>query len=281
MAMQQLPMKNTNSSGNARQADEPFHPASVRAGGFARGSVIGVPVSAASWVEVEERVAGWARFHRPAYVCTCNVHVVVTATREPALREAIELADIACPDGAPIAWALRRSGFPAQERIAGPDLMWRLCGRAAAEGLSVFLHGSTEQTLEALKRRLRAAFPALRIAGTHAPPFHELSETDNVRDVQRINASGAHIVFVGLGCPKQELWMANQRGRVKGVMIGVGAAFDFHAGIVPRAPVWMQRCGLEWLYRLHAEPKRLWRRYLVTNSLFLWMTLLQRLGRRS
>ena len=144
---------------------------------------------------------------------------------------------MATPDGAPVAWMLRKQGFAGQPRISGPDLMWALCERCAAERLPVFFYGSTEATLAALDVRLRAAFPDLLIGG--------------------------------LGCPKQETWMAEHRGRVNAVMIGVGAAFDFHAGVVTRAPAWMRNNGLEWLHRLASDPRRLWRRYLVTNTLFI------------
>jgi N-acetylglucosaminyldiphosphoundecaprenol N-acetyl-beta-D-mannosaminyltransferase len=175
---------------------------------------------------------------------------------------------MATPDGAPVAWMLRRLGFSGQSRISGPDLMWTLCERAAAEGLPIYCYGSTGETLALLEQRLRAAFPALRMT-MESPPFRPLSAEEDAAAVDRINSSGAGIVFVGLGCPRQERWMAAHRGNINAVMIGVGAAFDFHAGTVQRAPAWMRDSGLEWLHRLVSEPRRLWKRYLVTNTLFI------------
>lgn len=174
------------------------------------------------------------------------------------------------PDGAPVAWMMRRQGVTSQQRINGPDLMWRYCEQAAQRGEAIYLYGGTGETLVLLQRRLCEAFPGLVIAGAVSPPFRPPAPDELARDVAAINASGAGTVWVSLGCPKQEQWMAAQRGQVRAVMIGVGAAFDYHAGTLRRAPPWMQRSGLEWLHRLASEPRRLWRRYLVTNSLFIW-----------
>ena len=233
------------------------------------GRVLGIKVDAVSWDEAVERVLDWARERTSRYVAISNVHVVVTASRDAAFQKVIDGADMATPDGAPVAWMLRRLGFANQKRISGPDLMWALCERCAVEGLPVYFYGSTETTLAALSERLRIEFPGLAVGGMESPPFRALTEDEDAAAVNRINASNAGIVFVGLGCPKQEHWMAEHRGRVNAVMIGVGAAFDFHAGVIKRAPQWMQDNGLEWLHRLVSEPKRLWRRYLVTNTLFI------------
>jgi len=214
------------------------------------------------------RLLGWAHARESRYVTICNVHVVVSASRDAAYREVINGSDMATPDGAPVAWMLRRLHFANQSRISGPDLMWALCDRCAAESLPVFFYGSTEATLALLDMRLQAAFPGLRMMMA-SPPFRALTAEEDAAAVERINTSDAGIVFVGLGCPKQERWMAEHRGRVNAVMIGVGAAFDFHAGTVQRAPVWMRDNGLEWLHRLASEPGRLWKRYLVTNTLFI------------
>jgi N-acetylglucosaminyldiphosphoundecaprenol N-acetyl-beta-D-mannosaminyltransferase len=201
-------------------------------------------------------------------VTICNVHVVVSASRDEEYCAVINGADMATPDGAPVAWMLRRQGFRGQRRISGPDLMWALCEAAHTHGVTVYCYGSTETTLAGLEECLCAAFPRLRLH-VEAPPFRALSHAEDAEVVERINASGAGIVFVGLGCPKQERWMAMHRGKIDAVMIGVGAAFDFHAGTVRRAPRWMREHGLEWLHRLGSEPRRLWRRYLVTNTLFI------------
>lgn len=245
------------------------------------GSVLGVRIDALSWAEALDRLLGWAQRRESRYVAICNAHVVVSAARDAAYREVIDGADMATPDGAPVAWMLRRQGYAGQVRINGPDLMWALCERCAAQGVPVYCYGSTPQTLELLARRLQAAFPAL-VVSAESPPFRTLTDQEDADAVARINASGAGIVFVGLGCPKQERWMAQHRGRVQAVMIGVGAAFDFHAGTVRRAPAWMQSHGLEWLHRLASEPRRLWKRYLVTNTLFVWLAAgqLLRPGRR-
>ena len=232
------------------------------------GNVLGAHIDALSWDAVLERLLGWALARESRYVAICNVHVVVSASRDAAYREIINGSDMATPDGAPVAWMLRRQGFAGQPRISGPDLMWVLCERAASEYLPIYCYGSTESTLALLEQRLREAFPNLRMT-MESPPFRTLTPAEDAAAVDRINTSGAGIVFVGLGCPKQERWMAEHRGRVNAVMIGVGAAFDFHAGTVRRAPAWMRDSGLEWLHRLASEPGRLWKRYLVTNTLFI------------
>jgi len=231
--------------------------------------VLEVPIDALGWNEAISRLLQWARQNESRYVTICNAHVVVTASQDSAYRAVIESSDMATPDGAPVAWMLRRQGFAGQQRINGPDLTWALARSCEAEGVSVYFYGSTAETLAKLRQRLLAAFPALRIAGMESPPFRHLNVEEDAEAVERMNASGAGIVFVGLGCPKQERWMAEHRGRVRAVMIGVGAAFDFHAGTVSRAPAWMRNNGLEWLHRLASEPRRLWKRYLVTNSLFV------------
>lgn len=232
-------------------------------------SILDSFIDAVSWQEVLETLLQWAKARQSRYVSICNVHSVVTATQDPEFRRVVNEADMATSDGMPLVWLLRRRGFPQQERINGPDLMWRLCGQAAEKRLSIFLYGSTPETLERLTHNLKIAFPQLAIAGVSSPPFRLPSDEEDRKMIDIINGSGAHIVFTGLGCPKQELWMAAHRGKIRAVMIGVGAAFDYHAGTMKRAPLWMQQSGLEWLFRLVCEPKRLWRRYLVTNSLFL------------
>jgi len=232
-------------------------------------SILGAFIDALTWKEVLSTMTRWAEQRESRYICICNVHSVTTTTRNPSFRNVINSADLATPDGAPIAWALRKFGFPDQQRINGPDLMWKYLEQAAVLNQSVFLYGSTDETLERLCTRMREDFPALRIAGAYAPPFRALTEEEDEAEVEMINRSGAQVVFVGLGCPKQEQWMASHRGRVQAVMVGVGAAFDYHAGTKKRAPLWWQRHGLEWLYRLGTEPYRLMGRYMVTNTLFI------------
>jgi len=240
--------------------------------------VLGAFIDATDWDGALSLIHHWARMRLPRYVCCCNAHSLVTMRQEGAVRAAIDGADLALPDGAPVAWMMRRLGLPAQQRLSGPDLMWRYCALAAREGMPIFLYGNTEPTLRVLHARLLAAFPGLQVAGMLAPPFRPLNPQEQREVLARIERSGAGVVFVSLGCPKQELWMAQQRAHVRAVMIGVGAAFDYHAGTLKRAPPWMQARGLEWLYRLVTEPRRLWRRYFVTNLLFIAGACGQMLG---
>jgi N-acetylglucosaminyldiphosphoundecaprenol N-acetyl-beta-D-mannosaminyltransferase len=235
----------------------------------AGAAVLGTFVDALDWQGVMDRISGWAARRESRCVCCANVHSVVTAARDADFKDALAVADMTTADGAPIAWMLRRLGFPHQERINGPDLMWKYCAAAATNGSSIFLYGSSAETLAVLQNRLLAAFPGLGILGTLSPPYRPLTPEEDLHIVNTINASDAGVVFVSLGCPKQELWMAGHRGRIRAVMIGVGAAFDYHGGTLRRAPVWIRNAGLEWLYRLGAEPRRLWKRYLVTNTLFV------------
>jgi N-acetylglucosaminyldiphosphoundecaprenol N-acetyl-beta-D-mannosaminyltransferase len=232
-------------------------------------SVLGANIDALSWEDALGRITAWASARESRYVCICNVHSVVTATRDADFKSVINNADMSTPDGAPIAWALRRFGCAAQERVNGPDLMWKYLAEAERLGQTVFFYGSTQHTLIRLRERIAGSFPRLRVNGMHSPPFRPLSAQEDEAEVNMINRTGANVVFVGLGCPKQEKWMARHRGRINAVMIGVGAAFDYHSGMVKRAPLWWQRNGLEWLYRLGSDPQRLLKRYMVTNALFI------------
>ncbi len=238
-----------------------------------RVAVIGAPIDAVGWDDALDRVAQWAERRQSRVVCFCNVHSVVTRRDDPALAAAIDGADLALPDGMPVAWSMRRAGISAQPRVDGPGFMWKCCALAEQRGIGVYFYGSTAETLTALRRRLVQDFPDLAF-GMESPPFRALSPKEDADAVARIEDSGAGLVFVGLGCPRQEAWMAAHRGRVRAVMAGVGAAFDYHAGTLPRAPRWMQQRGLEWLHRLGTEPRRLWRRYLVTNLRFVLGTAL-------
>lgn len=231
--------------------------------------MLSVPIDALTWMSALSRIAEWAAKHESRYVCICNVHSVVTAGQEDCFRQIVVNADLVTPDGMPVAWMLRRLGHTNQQRINGPDLMWKYCEQAASRGESIYLYGGLPETLNMLQRRLKQIFPDLIIGGSFSPPFCAMTVDEDHAVVEMINASGAGTVWVSLGCPKQEKWMSAHRGRINAVMIGVGAAFDYHAGTITRAPLWMQSTGLEWLYRLLSEPRRLWKRYLVTNTLFL------------
>jgi N-acetylglucosaminyldiphosphoundecaprenol N-acetyl-beta-D-mannosaminyltransferase len=252
-----------------------------------RFPVLGTYISHVNWSNAIRQIYSWGQQHESRYVCICNVHSVVTAARDSDFNRIINEADMATPDGAPVAWAMRRSGLRDQERINGPDLMWRYLQKAEELGQCPFFYGSTEETLRKLVNAIRNEFPLLEIAGSYAPPFFSLNSYGNIErdesEITLINKSGAHVVFVGLGCPKQERWMAAHRGSIQAVMIGVGAAFDYHAGTVKRAPLTWQRHGFEWLYRLLSEPRRLFLRYIITNTIFVFgisKQLLLRNGRR-
>ena len=240
-----------------------------------RVPVLGTLIDTMSVDIALSRIFHWICMQESRYICFCNTHSVVTALSDPELQTAISQSDMASPDGAPVALFIRRSGYPEQKRICGPDIMGALCAHAAEHGYAVFFYGSTQQTLDKLLSRLSEKHSSLKIAGSFSPPFRELSMIEEKQIAEIINDSGASVVFVGLGCPKQEKWMSLQRNHINAVMLGVGAAFDYHAETVRRAPVWMRSIGLEWLYRLAMEPRRLWKRYLVTNSLFVYHALKQ------
>lgn len=226
-------------------------------------------VDVIGWSEAIAKLIALGTKRSGSIVCICNVHMVVTAERDKDLRSVLHNADLVTPDGAPIAWAIRRAGFNSQERINGPDLMWRYLAEAERLGQVVFFYGGQEETLNRLRQAMLATYPNLKIGGMISPPFRDLTPEEDADFVNQINSANTAVLFVGLGCPKQEKWMAAHKGAVQAVMVGVGAAFDYHAGTIKRAPLWMQRYGLEWFHRLCSEPRRLWKRYLVTNTLFI------------
>src|SRR5690349_1968177 len=238
--------------------------------------VLGNHIDAISWDAIIGRIRTWAARRESRYICLCNVHSVVTGRLNAEFRHAIESADTAAPDGMPVAWVMRKRCVLGQERIDGPGLMWRYAEQAALDGTPIFLYGATHATLYKLVCRLYQAFPGLKIAGYYSPPFRPLTPAEEEEIVDMISNSGAAVVFVGLGCPRQEVWMSKMSLRIPAVLIGLGAAFDYHAGVIKRAPRWMQQHGLEWLFRLAAEPGRLWKRYCVTNALFIYHLLRER-----
>jgi len=244
-----------------------------------RQNVIGAPIDVVYWGGAIATLLRWAAARESRYVCACNVHSVVTAQGDERLAASVRGADMVVPDGSPVAWLMRKTGVAAQQRVSGPDLMWRYFAAAAIYGESVFLLGGEQDTLTLLEARVKATFPGLRVVGTYSPPFRTLNAEEDAALVRMLNDSGASTIWVALGCPKQEIWMAEHRDRVRSVMVGVGAAFGFHAGTVRRAPQWVQRLSLEWLHRLLSEPRRLWRRYLTTNTLFLVAAARQLLSR--
>ena len=203
------------------------------------------------------------------YVCVSNVHTTVMAYDDVEYRKIQNNAAIVLPDGKPLSVVARMRGYKEAKKVSGPDLMPEIFALSEKKGYTHFFYGSTEDTLRKLVDNLKGKYPKLKIVGAYAPPFRPLTEEEDGNVVQSINDANADFLWVGLGAPKQEIWMAAHEDRVHSVMIGVGAGFDFHAGTVKRAPRWMQKCGLEWFYRLMQDPKRLWKRYLVTNAKFL------------
>ncbi len=214
------------------------------------------------------------------YVCVANVHMLVIAHENPKFRSVVEQANLTVSDGMPLVWTQKIKGYSDAERVCGPDLMLELCKLASDTDQAIFLLGGSPITLELLTKKLSAQYPKLKIAGTYSPnllPEEPLLDLDLI---EKINKSEASLLFVGLGCPKQEYWCATHAPFLKPISIGVGAAFDFHAGTKKRPPLWIQQSGLEWLYRLISEPKRLWRRYLTTNTAFIYFSLLDLIKRK-
>ncbi|MBQ6483149.1 MAG: WecB/TagA/CpsF family glycosyltransferase [Anaerolineaceae bacterium] len=206
------------------------------------------------------------------YICFSNVHTTVMAHDDESYREVLNHAAYAFPDGNPVAKQIAKSGYPEVERVAGPDFMDQMFFATANTDIKHYFFGSTEETITSLKVQLEQRYPGIQIAGMVSPPFRALTPEEDEAAIKEINDSGASLIWIGLGAPKQEKWMAAHQNRVTGVMLGVGAGFDFHAGTIKRAPILIQKLGLEWLYRLFQNPKRLFKRYLVTNTKFLWLT---------
>ena len=214
------------------------------------------------------------------YVCFSNVHTSVMARESKEYASVLNDSAFTFPDGNPIAVLQRKSGLIGAERVAGPDFMEHMFRDTADGNISHFFYGATQETLDLLKENLERKYPGINIKGLYSPPFRELTQEEDQADVDMINASGADIIWIGLGAPKQEKWMKAHKGRVNGVMMGVGAGFDFHAGTIKRAPVWIQKIGLEWLYRLFQDPGRLIKRYVITNVKFFWYLLVDTLFKK-
>ena len=241
-------------------------------------NVLGVRVSALTVSDAVETIAGWIRDRRREYVCVRDVHGVMACTRDGALRLIHNAAGMVTPDGMPLVWVGRWSGRRI-ERVCGPDLLPAVCDRSRE--WKHYFYGGGVGVPELLAQRLRERHGPLTIVGTLSPPFRELSAEEDEAIVQQINAADPDIVWVGLGTPKQERWMAEHRARLNApVLVGVGAAFDFHAGLKRQAPRWMRHTGFEWCFRLATEPRRLWRRYLRNNPLFVYQLALQLTGLR-
>ena len=242
--------------------------------------VLGVPLALTDYERTIDWIDATIAARGRGYICVAAVHTVMACQEDDELRAAVLGSSLTVPDGQPLVWAMNALGHQLPHRVYGPDLMDRYCERAALTGARVFLYGGrSEDALAQLGRNLRSRHPGLNIVGGHVPPFRPLTAEEQDAVVDQINDSDADVVWVGIGVPKQEKWMASVRGRLEPpVLVGVGAAFDFHAGLVPQAPGWMQRMGLEWAYRLAHEPRRLWRRYLRYNPRFVIGFLRQWLG---
>ena len=243
--------------------------------------ILGVPIAAVDPALAVARIDRWVRRGRRTYVTVTGVHGIMESQRNPEIKRIHRRAGMCVPDGMPTVWIGRMRGHRRMRRVYGPDLMLRVCEMSVRRGYTHFLYGGKPGVAEDLEKRLCARFPGLRVVGTFSPPFRPLTAEEE-RDLRRlIDRLAPDLLWVGLSTPKQERWMAEHVGRLNvKVMIGVGAAFDFHTGRLPQAPPLVQQAGLEWLYRLLVEPRRLWRRYLVNNTAFICRMVGQMLGLR-
>jgi N-acetylglucosaminyldiphosphoundecaprenol N-acetyl-beta-D-mannosaminyltransferase len=233
--------------------------------------VLGVPLALTDYHETLDWIDEMVSERQRGYVCVCNVHTVMASAEDAELRDALMSSSINVPDGQPLVWALNALGYSLRGRVYGPELMARACERAAQSGHRFYLYGGHDQgALFQLTLNLRHRYPGIKVVGGYSPPHRPLRREEREAIAAEIDNSRADVVWVGIGVPKQEKWMAEMRALLASpVLIGVGAAFDFHAGLVPQAPAWIQHAGLEWAYRLAHEPRRLWRRYARYNPRFV------------
>ncbi|MBP1806812.1 WecB/TagA/CpsF family glycosyltransferase [Rubellimicrobium aerolatum] len=259
----------------------PVTGSTIGAGDLPWMNLLGVRLSAVNLGSAVDALISAVRHRRKGYVCIRDAHGLVRCQSDHRLREIHNRAFMVTPDGMPLVWALKAAGHKQADRVYGPDLMLALMRDGQGAGLRHFLYGTTPGTLARLESRLRARFPEARIVGSYSPPFRQLTAGERADVARRLNASGADVIWVGLSTPKQEVWMAEMRGALDApLLIGVGAAFDFHAGVTRQAPRAIQRSGLEWVFRLACEPRRLWKRYAVTVPAFLGLVLAQGTGLR-
>ena len=237
----------------------------------ATAEVLGIPLGLTDYESTLDWIDATVAARGRGYVCVCNVHTVMASAEDAELRAALLGSSINVPDGQPLVWALSALGHPLEDRVYGPELMARACARGAESGQRLYLYGGRNQgALVQLALNLRQRYPGVKIVGGYSPPHRPLTDEERAAVVREINASRPDVVWVGIGVPKQEKWMARLRAELDApVLVGVGAAFDFHAGLVPQAPTWIQKMGLEWAYRLAHEPRRLWRRYTRYNPRFV------------
>jgi N-acetylglucosaminyldiphosphoundecaprenol N-acetyl-beta-D-mannosaminyltransferase len=244
-----------------------------------RVNILGVGVSAVNMDLALMAIDDWISRREAHFVCVRDVHGIVESQRSENLRLIHNTAGMVTPDGMPLVWLSHLKGYPAVDRVYGPDLLLAVCEYSLSRGYSHYFYGSDSEVPELLAKNLQSRFPGLKVVGTYSPPFRALTAEEDCQVIARINSAHPDIVWVGLSTPKQEYWMAEHIGRLSTpVLIGIGAAFDFHAGIKKQAPRWIQRRGLEWLFRLGSEPRRLWRRYLIDNPLFALLVIAQAVG---
>ena len=236
-------------------------------------NVFSIPVSTAPYADFITEITDAAVAKRSEYVCLANVHMLVEAYRNKEFATVVRNANSVTPDGKPLCWALRVLYGIKQDRVAGVDLTQDLLQAASQKSIRVYFYGGTQDVLWKAEEFFKTQYPALQLAGTYSPPFRALTPAEEEGVAQRINNSGAGLVFVVLGCPKQERWMASMQGKINAVCVGIGAALPVMMGIYKRAPKWVRNAGLEWAFRLTQEPKRLFKRYLVSNSVFLYLLL--------
>ncbi|MGD1858555.1 MAG: WecB/TagA/CpsF family glycosyltransferase [Leptolyngbyaceae cyanobacterium] len=238
-------------------------------------NVTGTKITALPFKEQISTIIRWTNKRSSRIICVANVHMLMDSRKNKNLQRALENADLITPDGMPIVWVMRSLGIRNQDRVAGLDIFLAVCHQAIRNNVSIYLLGSTQDVLSKMKVRLKHEFPSLKLAGMESPPFRPLTKVEDIELIERINRSGAGITFISLGCPKQECWMHEHLGKINSVMIGVGAVFPVYAGEKRYAPKWIRESGLEWLYRLLQEPRRLFRRYLRTIPPFIWLALQQ------
>jgi len=245
---------------------------------FEKRNLFGIDYAIVDYDSASDIIIGHAARHDSFGVSALAVHGLVTSIRDKTIGERVNKIDMVVADGQPVRWALNsfhKVGM--KDRVYGPTLTLHVLAKAAKRNLNVYLYGSTEETLTAFSAFINKNYPGVNICGIHPDRFRDAAPEEDEEDIRKINAAGAHIVLVGRGCPRQEVWVADHLGKIDAAMLAVGAAFDFHAGTLKQAPQWMQDHGLEWFYRLIKEPGRLWKRYLTTNSYFIYLFLKEKL----
>lgn len=238
-------------------------------------NVIGSPITALPFDEQIKMIVEWASSHESKTVCVANVHMLTEAYWHPEFSALLRSADLVTPDGMPLVWMMRLMGERDQNRVAGMDILLSLCQLAPLRNISIFFLGSEARILDKMREKLEHEFPELQIVGMEPLPFRPLRPAEDDAVIQKIHESGAELVLVSLGCPKQEYWISQHKGKIQAVMIGLGGVIPVVAGIHKRAPLWMREVGLEWFYRLIQEPRRLWSRYMKTIPFFMCLALRQ------